>query len=167
MPVTEAPHTNKQAQLLGISSSRTSGARPLRLHSAALRLVGPPVRLAAGLAAVAHRAAAAAAAQATRCAAAGGGADARGGRAGVARWRCCKRCGRCSALSSRQPGSSRASCHSCQVLSNFCCLWVRQAIICRRSRGAEQLGKCSSSSVKTVIARAFQRLLQSWQQPCC
>ncbi len=52
----------------------------LGLQAAALRLVLPPVRLAAGLAAIEHCAAAAAAAQAACGAAAGGSADA--GRAG-------------------------------------------------------------------------------------
>ena len=84
---------------------------PSRLQAAALRLVRPPVRAAAGRAAVAHCITAAAAAQAAGGAAAGGGADARGRRLAAGLGGCSRLLGRALA------GLHAAGMKECEIIS--------------------------------------------------
>ena len=83
----------RHARLLRLATA-CRRMRGLGLQAPALGLVRPPVRAAAGHAAVADGAAAAAAAQAARGAAAGGGADAGGWGQGGGGGCCCSRCSR-------------------------------------------------------------------------
>ena len=69
-------HSSKGAVILWLRARRSALHRPLLLQALALRLVRPPVRLAALWAAVTHHAAAAAAREAACDTAAGGSADA-------------------------------------------------------------------------------------------